>query len=409
MQEKLTNSDTKQTISEFKLNALLEITNAINNNLSDAELFVLFEDILKEKLNIGKAVIFFQEGKQWKTVMRFGLGPNELDAGTIKDLKDVQDITVLDTTQQNSKKSFSVVIPVFHHGEALAYILLGDLDEDALKLSPIVKHLAFIQTLANITAVAIQNRQFERESQRRQRIFQELKMASRMQETLLPKSLPDNDQLRMHAVYRPHLAVGGDFYDLIEVNANETVMCVADVSGKGLSAAILMANFQANLRAIVKVENDLQTVVRSLNEIVWGSSGGDRYITCFIAKYHHDERRLDYVNAAHPAALLINEKGINELQSCTVGIGMFEEIPFIKACERNIQKGDLMIFYTDGITETMNPDGEQFQEKVLMQLAGKLWRDDTHSINDQILSKLGDFRQDQPLHDDIALVSCRFL
>lgn len=409
MQEKLKKKEDKQSISAFKLNALLEITNAINANLSDSELFVLFKDILRDELHIGKAVIFFKASGKWQSVLAYGVDDAETDPDVINDLKDVNDITVLDTTEKASKKSFSVVIPVFHHKEALAYVMLGDLDEDALRLSPIIKHLAFIQTLTNITVVAIQNRQLERESQRRQRIFQELKMASRMQESLLPKRLPDNESLHMHAVYRPHLAVGGDFYDLIEVNPNETIMCVADVSGKGLSAAILMANFQANLRAIAKVENNLEQLIRNLNEIVWDSSQGERYITCFVAKYLHKERRLIYVNAAHPAALLINDKGIEELSSCTVGIGMFEEIPFVAACEHEIHPNDLMLFYTDGITETMNANGEQFQEKELMKLARELWKEDIHTINGHIMQELAAFRKDEMLHDDIALVSCRFL
>jgi sigma-B regulation protein RsbU (phosphoserine phosphatase) len=409
MQEKLKKKEDKQSISAFKLNALLEITKAINANLSDSELFILFKDILRDELNIGKAVIFFMASGRWQSVLAYGVDDAETDPDVINDLKDVSDITVLDTTEKASKKSFSVVIPVFHHHEALAYVMLGDLDEDALRLSPIIKHLAFIQTLTNITVVAIQNRQLERESQRRQRIFQELKMASRMQESLLPKRLPNNESLRMHAVYRPHLAVGGDFYDLIQVNENETVMCVADVSGKGLSAAILMANFQANLRAIVKVEDNLEEVMRSLNQIVWESSLGDRYITCFLAKYFHKERRLVYVNAAHPAALLIKESLVEELGSCTVGIGMFEEVPFVSACEHAIEPNDLMIFYTDGITETMNAAGEQFQENHLMKLTRELWAENVDTINDHIMQELAAFRKDEMLHDDIALVSCRFL
>lgn len=402
--------NSKTAFSEFKLNALLQITTAINNNLPDSELFILFENILQEKLNIGKAVIFFKEEDIWKTVLRYGMDEQELAEDIITELEKVHEITVLDTTIGATKRSFDVVIPVFHHGPALAFVLLGDLDENARRLSPIIKHLGFIQTLANIIAVAVQNRQLERENQRRQRIFQELRMASKMQEMLLPKSLPNNKSLQISAIYKPHLMVGGDFYDVIEINDNETVMCVADVSGKGLSAAILMANFQANLRANVKVESDLRQVLQNLNKLVWDSADGDRYITCFLAKYFHQERKLVFVSAAHTSAIFISKNTLTYLDSSTVGIGMLEEMPKATLGEFSVPNDALMLFFTDGITETINDKGIQFQEGEFEKLALAIAKDqDFNSIPERIMNHLSQFKGNEPLSDDLALVSCRFI
>ena len=137
------------------------------------------------------------------------------------ELKKVKEITVLNTARSGSTRSFDVVIPVHHQSKALAYMLLGDLDEHARTPSPIIKHLSFIQTLANITAVAVENKRLEREHLEQEKLMQELRMANQMQEMLLPKQLPNNARLQISAFYKPHLEVGGDFYDVIEISKNE--------------------------------------------------------------------------------------------------------------------------------------------------------------------------------------------
>ena len=150
-------------------------------------------------------------------------------------------------------------------------------------------------------------------------------MANQMQEMLLTKQLPDSNKLQISAYYKPHLEVGGNFYDVIQISKNETVILMADVSGKGISAALMMANFQAHLRANLKVESDLEVVMKNLSEVVWSNASEDRYIACFIAKYDSKTRVLEYINTSHPpAAQLIQNKRVYELGRGCVGLGMFE-------------------------------------------------------------------------------------
>ncbi|MEX2597569.1 MAG: SpoIIE family protein phosphatase [Salibacteraceae bacterium] len=399
----------RKAISDFKLSTLLEITNAINNNLTESELFVLFEDILKNQLNIGKTVIYLSDNDVWNVVMRYGVSKTDLMINIEQELKKITDITVVNTARVGNSSSFDVVIPVFHQSKTLAYMLLGDLDEDARKPSPIIKHLGFIQTLANITAVAVQNKRLEEEHLEQERMLQELKMASNMQAMLLPKTLPNNDYLKAFAYYKPHQEVGGDFYDIIEINEDETVFCIADVSGKGMSAAIMMANFQANVRANVKVEHDLKKVMQNLNNLVWENADGERYITCFLARYNHKTRALHYINAAHPAAIILDGKSPNFLSSGAVGIGMFEEMPILDEGQTNLSPNSLMLFFTDGITETTNTKGEQFQEKEMLMALDHLFDLETTQVNQQFMKHLDKFRGKMPYADDVALVSCRFI
>ncbi len=269
-----TTSGRKLSLRDFKLNTLLEITNAINNNLSEEELFVLFQYILEHQLNIGKAIGFINQEGVWNNVFGYGVTDDELKVDVEKELQHIRDITVVAMSAESSETSFDVVIPVFNQSEIIAYLLLGDIDENELKASPIIKHLPFIQTLANITAVAVMNKYLLRESIRQERIERELKMAAQMQEILLPEVLPNNDYIQSASLYKPHQEVGGDFYDVIEVSENEVFICMADVSGKGIPAAILMAAFQANLRANLTTNTDLKEIVERLNDRVWSNAHG---------------------------------------------------------------------------------------------------------------------------------------
>ena len=407
MQE-IQGKDNKKSVKDFKLNTLLEITNAINNNLPEEQLFILFEYILQNQLNIGKAVIFINQDNVWQVVLQYNVKKEDLMINIEHELKKVTDITVLNTARNGSSSSFDVVIPIHHQSKALAYLLLGDLDEQARTPSPIIKHLGFIQTLANITAVAVENKRLEREHLEQEKLMQELRMANQMQEMLLPKQLPDNKKLQISAFYKPHLEVGGDFYDVIEISKNETVICMADVSGKGISAALMMANFQAHLRANLKVESDLEIVMNNLNEVVWSNAFGDRYITCFLAKYDSNSRVLEYINAAHPAAQLIQNKRITELGQGCVGLGMFEQIPTINKTSIVIAKSSTMLLYTDGITETANDAEVQFQDGEMQKTLKIISQQETQQINSLLIDALDKFRGKNPYSDDVALISCRF-
>jgi len=407
MQE-IQGKENNKSVKDFKLNTLLEITNAINDNLPEEQLFILFEYILQNQLGIGKAVIFLNQDQVWQVVLQYNVNEKDLMINIEHELKKVTDISVLNTARNVSTSSFDVVIPIHHQSKPLAYLLLGDLDEQARKPSPIIKHLSFIQTLANITAVAVENKRLEREHLEQEKLMQELRMANQMQEMLLPKQLPDSDKLQISAYYKPHLEVGGDFYDVMEISKNETVICMADVSGKGISAALMMANFQAHLRANLKVESDLEVVMNNLNEVVWSNAFGDRYITCFIAKYDSKTRVLEYINAAHPAAQLIQNKRVYELGQGCVGLGMFEQIPTINKTSKVIAKNAAMLLYTDGITETSNDNEEQFQDGKMQEVLMGLSQFETKKMNSMLMEALDKFRGKNPYMDDVALISCRF-
>lgn len=408
MPDKATRSQSKLELKDFKLNALLEITKAINSNMPSDKLFGLFEFILRTQLNIGKTILFNNTGEKWECVLKYGVRGHERKFIVEKDLLHIKEITVIESSTKKHLNTFDVVIPVHHKSLPLAYLLLGDLDEYEIKISPIIKHLPFIQTLTNIIIVAIENKRLAREHVKQERIKKELELASEMQAMLFPSSLPDDEQLQIAAYYQPHQQVGGDYYDFIRLNEEEVAFCLADVSGKGVSAALLMANFQANLRAVIHYKPSLIEVVKELNTKVMSNAKGEKFITLFIAKYNLRTRELNYINAAHNPPLLCIEDSVSQLTNGCTGLGMFEELPKIQQGRVSIPKDAVLLGFTDGVVELEDAEGNSFGTKTLIRLLKRNNSAHMEKLNQKIIKSLNKHRGEMPFIDDIALFLCRF-
>ncbi|GAH85372.1 unnamed protein product, partial [marine sediment metagenome] len=243
-----------------------------------------------------------------------------------RDLMKYSEITFVPSGEDNILKAFDIIIPVLNNNVHLAFVLIGDIDEEGEGVSPVIKHLNFIQTISNIIIVAIENIRLFNESLRQEAIKKELELASKMQTMLIPdnRELPQNNKIFVTGFYLPHYDVGGDYYDCILLNEEEIGFCIADVSGKGISAALLMSNFQANLRALFTHEISLVSLVEKLNERVIHSAAGEKFITLFVARYNYNTKILQYINAAHNPPVLYNtvSGNISLFQTSCVGIGM---------------------------------------------------------------------------------------
>ena len=398
-------------IREFKLHALLEVTKAINSNYSTAELLSIFENIIREKLAIGKLVLFSHEGNAWKCLLSFGVGDEVTNIDVEKEFRNIREISTIDIDHSKDplNKSFEIVIPVFHKSYPMAYLLIGDLNEDESGMSASVKHLPFVQTLTNIIVVAIENKKLAKENLRRAAMHRELELAWEVQRMLFPEKLPHNENLDMDAVYLPHQQVGGDYYDFIPINENEVAICVADVSGKGVPAALLMSNFQANLRILLHHIPSLPELIRELNTKVSVNAKGEKFITLFIAKYNTVTRVLHYINAGHNPPLVIDDDGANLLTVGCTGLGMFDEMVKVREGIVNVSHGALLLCYTDGLVETTNENEVDFGLPRLQQLALDNRKLSPKQLNGLILEKVNKHKGDQPYIDDIALVTCRLL
>ena len=399
------NRNLSKRIKDIKLNSLLEITKAINHNHSTEQLLEIFENVIKTELNIGKLVLFSNENG-WKCILKYGVGDEYNDINVENDLLPITEIGTTNFSQTTLNRTFEIVIPVFHKTEPLAYVLIGDL-EDKMEVSPTIKHLPFVQTLASIIVVAIENKKLAKESIRQAAMKKELDLASEMQSMLFPTSLPKDNILDAAAFYLPHQEVGGDYYDFIWLNKNECAFCVADVSGKGVAAALLMSNFQANLRVLFNHTTSLTELVRELNSKVMASAKGEKFITLFIAKYNLVTRTLTYINAAHNPPLVSIGNSISLLKTGCTGLGMFDEITKIKEGILNITSGTSIVCYTDGLVELENDNSEDFGIDSLKHIIKNNPELDMKSLNRLIMETIINYKQSMPYIDDIALFSLR--
>jgi sigma-B regulation protein RsbU (phosphoserine phosphatase) len=398
-------SSNRLQLTTFKLKALLNITQAINENLTQEELLKIYEKLLRQDLNIGKVLVFIYE-ERWKCILMSGeVGESYKTIDVERDLLPIQDISFVTSSPNKSLDVFDIVIPVINKNIPIAYVIIGDIEEGE-GVSPIIKHLNFIQTLTNIIAVAIENMRLFKESLRQEAIKKELELASKMQNMLIPNPsvLPRNDKIYMTSFYHPHFDVGGDYYDYIPLSKNEFGFCISDVSGKGMSAALLMSNFQANLRALFTHDVTLDALIEKLNERVMSATNGEKFITLFIAKFNYKTRELEYINAGHnhPMLYLKKSKELQFLNKGCVGIGMLDEIPIIRKGSITIEEPAKILCYTDGLIELIDGKKISFGTKEIEECIIN-----NHSIEDNIqaiIKKQGILDGNTAIFDDISIL-----
>lgn len=395
-------------LNKFKLNSLLEMTNAINNNSSVPELVKIYEKGVREELNISK-LILFTKNVTWEVLLQYGLGQDYSEIDPEELFQRQKEISLIESDEKASVGGFDVLLPVYHKEIPLAFLMIGDVDENEIAISPTIKHLNFIQTLTNILAVAVENKRLVNETLEQERMKKELEVAAELQNMLIPHELPSNEKIELAAKYFPHQEVGGDYYDFIPLGDKGFLSCIADVSGKGVSAAILMSNFQAALRILGENDHRLDQLVHLLNKSVYGSAKGDRFITFFLVRYIYGANKFEYVNAGHNPALLVSKGQVTELKDGSVGLGMLDELPFLNVGEAEVSKEDILVCYTDGLTEIENAAQEEYGTERLGDVVMKHSVLSMAKLNDQIIIDFDAYRGEVERFDDTTLLSCRFL
>ena len=390
---------------DVKLQALLEITNAINSNLPIEQLLNLFSFILKEQLGFKKFILLHHQ-EEWNCLVKTGYkGKIELKE-VEKDFERFKEITLVESSTNTIIKEFQAIVPVFHLNKALAYLLISS-SSVSHELEP--SHFSFTQTLANIIAVAIEKQRLVKQNIIKERISKDLEVASEMQKLLFPSELPSNRKMDLSARYIPRHAIGGDYYDFIPLGDEEYIICIADVSGKGISAALLMANFQATIRTLFKYQRfEMTFLMEELNKKVMKSTKGEKFITFFIAHYNAHTRKMKYVNAGHNQPFLLNGRKITALNEGSIGLGMLDELPYVNVGKLTLSPNTTFVLYTDGVVELENKDGEHFGVNRLIDNVKAYSTLKMEDMNNILFSKLDDWRGELNFVDDTAVFSCKF-
>ncbi|MCB0523382.1 MAG: PP2C family protein-serine/threonine phosphatase [Saprospiraceae bacterium] len=390
-------------LKQLQINSLLTITQAINENVPADDLFRMYGAFLRFEMAIRKMALFFREGTTWECKASAGFPEDLLQADISADLDRIRSTQGLGSATQPLFKEFDLVIPVMHKNTAIAYAFLGGFrDED-----DVYSKVQFVTTITNIIGVAIENKRLFKSQVQQQIVNREVELAAEIQQALVPNRLPSGDNYQLSSIYKPHFAVGGDYYDVVEFPDGQIAFCIADITGKGVSAALLMANFQANFRALVTRRPALEELVQDMNAAVYEVTKGDKFITFFVAKYDTSSRTLHYVNAGHtPPILVTNGEAIPLKNGCT-SLGWLEELPFLELGGICLTGEALIFTYTDGLTEVRNSDGEEFGEDNLVKFLVSQSDQDAKALNTNLLSHVEKFRGREPWPDDITVLTCK--
>lgn len=397
----------KFEIKELEINALLEITQAINSNLPEESLYKIYNFTLRSNLNIEKLALFVLDD-EWDCKVTFGTKKRFNRADLLPEFKTIQDITHLKNFKECDFTVFDLIIPVAHKDKTLALVFVGGLDKrDAYSHDDGIK---FIQALSNIIIVAIENKKLARRQLEQEAFRKELEIASDVQQFLFPEKLPNTDMLKVEASYLPHDHIGGDYYDYIPINKNQFLICVADVSGKGIPAALMMSNFQASLRTLLRQTPNLTDIIEALNFQVLENTKGEKFITFFAAIYDIRLKTMVYVNSGHNPPLLWTKKdGIRLLEEGSTVLGAMHPLPFLNEGFVTGLDEFLLFCYTDGLTETIDADGHEYGVNRVIDYFSQpeTYVKDLKTIHQDIIVSLDQFKGRMGYHDDITILSCR--
>lgn len=405
--QRLSATERLAATKQQQLNSLLEITEAVNHNMPIFALTKIYENILRAHQGVGSVTLIMKSiDQQWNCELRSeNLQPISDFSALLSNLLKYKSTYKVQASDPEILQEFQYIIPIFHKKEIISFSLVGnmkDADGNAQE-----EKLKFIQAISNIVAVANENKKLFKIQLEKLLIEKEFTVAEEIQHTLIPNKLPNNEKLEVAAFYKAQKSIGGDYYDLIKLSETEYIFCICDVSGKGVSAALIMANLQANLRILAVRQYPLEQLVDMMNRNMRSITQGEKYCTMFLGLINTETRKLTYINGGHTSSLLLNGNELIQLnKGCTI-IGMFEILPFINVGEIILEKDALILNYTDGLSEATDPDGNLFDTDRIENFLLKNSTLNLVNFNEKLIQEMVDFKRGTEYDDDLTLLTLR--
>ena len=268
--------------------------------------------------------------------------------------------------------------------------------------------LIFIETIGNILTMSIEISRLFQEKLAQEVMQQELEVAAKIQKQALPQNLKLSDRLDVDAVNIPHSKVAGDFYDIIPVNDDEIYFCIADVSGKGIAAALLVATLQANLRAVINSSATFHQIVKQLHNAIARITRSEHYVTLFLSRLNVQSMRMAYVNAGHNPPFVVRGGRVLELNKGCIPLGILP-VESVEIGYEKFSRGDLLFLYTDGIVEQLNKQEEFMEiERLKQLLIANRFSSSTHIIS-EVLKQVDAHAGEEHPGDDKSIMVIRFI
>lgn len=266
------------------------------------------------------------------------------------------------------------------------------------------EHLNILTTLASVAAIRVENARLLEERFQRERMERELELATEIQQRFQPSEAPRMDGYEFQGISFSCYEIGGDYYDFITRHDGKMLIALGDVSGKGTAAALLMSSLHAAIHGQVAARSSLDEVVRSVNQYLADNTPANRFVTLFVAELDPRTGELKYINAGHNPPLIGRMSGnIEQLASGGFPLGILPSAEF-EVGETQLQPGESLVIYSDGVSEANNIKEEEFGMERLMDVVRRNLPSSAAGLRDKVESALSAFTQTAPANDDITLV-----
>jgi sigma-B regulation protein RsbU (phosphoserine phosphatase) len=267
--------------------------------------------------------------------------------------------------------------------------------------------LSFLKILANQIIVALENCELYRESVEKQRLEEELAVAKQIQRELLPRNLPSLNNFDFAAFIEPSRQVGGDYYDFIPIGNGKTGIVIADASGKGVPAALFTARMQVMIQSEARFGKKMNDMMSSINNYLTRSTSSDHYATCFYGEIDDHRKNFIYCNAGHNYPILVRKNGsIESLKKGGLLLGAFPEAKY-EMGEITFNPGDMLVLYTDGLSEAMDNNEVEYGEERLTENIVKLRTQPAEIICSMIVKSVKQYASGINDFDDMTIVVIR--
>ncbi len=299
------------------------------------------------------------------------------------------------------KLNIELIVPMQMQGVIKGLILLGKRINNKNYSD---SDIEFIFSVGSLAIISLENRRLFIEALEKQKLEEELEIARDIQKNLLPHSIPEYDNFEIAAMNLSSKQVGGDYYDIVTLADESFCIAIADVSGKGVGAALLMANLQAFIKTTCKHGMRLDEATAIINDLISENITDGKFITFFWGLLDGNAKTITYVNAGHNYPLLIRNGKITKLEKGGMILGVMKTmIPYSVETIR-LQSNDVIVLYTDGISEAMNDRGEEFSEERLEKLAVLSAQNSAHDILIKIQKEVQYFAAGTAQSDDLTLL-----
>jgi len=410
---KIANRDLDAKVQQ--LNTLFDLSQEFNSTVGRSSLVKLLTFALMGQLTVTKHVYLIKsvskddEGEAAvQIVTHKGIRKDVLTPRVIEALSHIEEMCLLDGKELPegceplAEAGVNMVLPIRHKGETGAILCLGpkmtgkDYEPDEVE---------FLYALGNLAFVSLQNSYLVDEQIEKERLEEEMRLAREIQERLQPSSLPDFESLETASLALPSRHVAGDYFDAIKLDDDRILYAIADVTGKGVPASLLMSNLQACLRVLVPLDVSIEEGTAHMNRVITENTGFDKFITYFHGVYDRRDRSFKYVNAGHNPATVVRKDGSLELlEKGGLLLGVMAGMPY-ESGSITLGEGDVLAMFTDGVTEAMSPDGEEWGEERLEPLLVELKDKSAQEILDGVQEAVAEFTDHAPvLSDDLTMI-----